>query len=120
MDAAISSSHADKKLTGGKVDLDWSKPYTSINLSNVKSIEKKKDNKFEIIQSKPQKSRVSSNRSSVSSNLSKEGKASLNEMTSSTAVKFMEKLTLKGTDDNTFHEWYQFLTKPSNEEGNKN
>ena len=40
--------------------LDWSKPFTSINLSNLRNLEKKKDNKFELMQMKVQKGRDSS------------------------------------------------------------
>ena len=32
-------------------------------------------------------------------------------MTSSNAIKFLEKVTLKGTDDQTYEEWTDFLKK---------
>ena len=113
-DALVGKQPQDKK-SAGKVELDWSRPYTSINLANIKSIEMKKDNKLEIVQFKPQKSKVNSKRYSVVSNMTKEASSALNEITSQSTVKFQEKMTLKGTDDNTYHEWHDYLSKTSAE-----
>lgn len=110
MDAAIGKQADGKKPALG---LDWSRPFTSINIAMVKSIEMKKDNKLEIVQFKPNKSKVSNKRYSVVSNLTKEANTALNEITSQSTTKFVEKMILKGTDDNTFHEWHDFLTKMS-------
>ena len=59
----------------------------SVNLTNIKSIDIKKD-KLEIIQNKPNKSKVNNKRYSVVSNMTKEANSALNEITSQSALKF--------------------------------
>ena len=48
LDSVLGQS-SDKKKTGGKVDIDWSRPFASINMLNVRGIEPKKDMKMEIL-----------------------------------------------------------------------
>jgi fibrillarin-like rRNA methylase len=86
-----------------------------VNLANVRQIEVKKDGKMEILQFKPVKSKVSNRRYSVVSNMTKDASKALNEIVSQNSLKFQEKLILKGTDDNTFNEWHDFLSKLTSE-----
>lgn len=47
--------------------------------------------------------------------MTKEANKALNDITAQNSIKFQEKVILKGTDDNTFNEWHDYLNKISKE-----
>ena len=109
---AVNKSKDKKKGNQSTIDIEWSRPALSINLSSLSSVELKKDHKIEMSQRKHIKHKVDNKRYSTGPNqLSKEALRALNQITQAGALKFQEKVVLKGTDEFTLAEWSEYLNK---------